>query len=1579
MKKILRAAACFMIALIVSITICHAKIIDGIYVEEGSRQTTKGSRDSSEPGYDALPHGRPYYLTNSKWDWSEDQTWWDETKTDYETSADLSFDDEQGWQGTATKKETTSYEEESHAHWMDVWADGPYDTRVIACKIDYKGESTKIEKATLTCEEGICEECHEETYEMDGKWTRNCESWGERNSQTVQYDYETTTEEVPVEDDYTVPKICYQREDYSCFNDWSYLFADQDRVEPHESAYVNEEPECYGRVLRYEVEQPMTLVHESHAPNWDYNQYDYDEISVDYRWHSCYDKELETELFIDSSSYFAIDPIINLDRAAIQKDDEIFYMMGRMERSDKIGCEIKVNEIEADEEITKFKLLDESGNVIAEEDVAKWQERECYMPGCLISWVIFEDESLYEQDKIPRGEKLTCVFEGSSTLKPKPIPLILLENRKDESRYSESTVFSVSEDDWRNVLSSIPATLWYNESFGRDYYGKTQGINMQNEWCQHTDDVMNEEGELEPSKKCAYPLIVHAGNPFTGSHYKSEIWDSNVPGYDFDRFMLDYDIQDVREGRFWKEQWKSAGVAVVVDYNDYKTGLLAAQFASYFNAPLVFVGQENRNEWQEYLDAKALIIIGSLEAGIAEELKEKNAILEYDDYYNFRFPCWYGYDSVECDFPAMTLTSDELQDLLFDLVRGSDLGYKSDKGIVVTNPNDIENEFCEDGEFCKMSLFAPMLAFDKDCHMGFLDNDKVTSFHELQRLDKELEEELGKENPSETVIDGLFDEEETIDNEIRGAAESIGGKLWTDIFYNDDYYYSYISDYVMFLGGPTAIPISTSTISNLDAFYVDEDGYLQECECEIEPDKDYDRFYHRTTADMSAKIAQHLIGFPECAACEDGSCEWPLTGGAVMTTMSGKKEEVDPIAEYLAGLIYEYRHDGGMAYLYHWIRGDPGTTSEYLISKSGSSSNNRPDYQPLSRELERILVQQKDTKITTLEEDRISCPLNKQSRIYSYSSESPMSGRSVWLKTKINLDTFEQNLAIAHYYSIMNRFRQGIFSKIDAIAAANRLLSTQSIAPIQLPELNDYVKQMFPEVEAYRCVISGGFGCSLSDLDPETKQRYLNLQKHLTEMDLDKLSKATKSVLIKLQEEHNVQIYLKAMYDYYMDVAMMPRLPFMDDPAEGSTPELKHTRFGIFLMRPWEIGKHSVEPIDWDVETFQRERWTHNYRDWNPELLEKVYDFVKGDTLADTIKNIGKALPGVKDSRSASKSAFYWVNGKVFGDTFDHDLTNTESAFIAQLKENRQKAQEDIGKIQDAIECIHTPSSQLYSDPANDNTRFEACSLKVDRAFTVSPFEYRLNEVQSEFYGPGLPGEKALEETEKQIVNMWFSTAEDAQRKHKDILNTNKIVSEIALIAAVAIATFGVGTAASGVFGALTFIAQGSLAKGFIGLALMGYHYLHGVPAAVTAAWNACSGQDIQPGENAVLNIGPVRAVDDSACFQSAFLAGIYIGGLIAAETVSALKFFRLEDTSLYKHLTEKPAVKPAVKGGCFLEDTSIKMADGSYKDIEDIQIGEKVMAYDIENDQPVAADVTTTFVRNETSYRIIEYEIIEE
>ncbi len=97
----------------------------------------------------------------------------------------------------------------------------------------------------------------------------------------------------------------------------------------------------------------------------------------------------------------------------------------------------------------------------------------------------------------------------------------------------------------------------------------------------------------------------------------------------------------------------------------------------------------------------------------------------------------------------------------------------------------------------------------------------------------------------------------------------------------------------------------------------------------------------------------------------------------------------------------------------------------------------------------------------------------------------------------------------------------------------------------------------------------------------------------------------------------------------------------------------------------------------------------------------------------------------------------------------------------------------------------------------------------------------------------------------------------------------------------------------------------------------------------------------------------------------------------ISGKSTKLYRSISKPSTASSKTATSSIKSNPAVPG-CFLENTSILLAEGTYKNIEDILVGDIVMAYDINKSAPASAAVSTTFVRNETKYLIIEYKSIE-
>jgi hypothetical protein len=64
-----------------------------------------------------------------------------------------------------------------------------------------------------------------------------------------------------------------------------------------------------------------------------------------------------------------------------------------------------------------------------------------------------------------------------------------------------------------------------------------------------------------------------------------------------------------------------------------------------------------------------------------------------------------------------------------------------------------------------------------------------------------------------------------------------------------------------------------------------------------------------------------------------------------------------------------------------------------------------------------------------------------------------------------------------------------------------------------------------------------------------------------------------------------------------------------------------------------------------------------------------------------------------------------------------------------------------------------------------------------------------------------------------------------------------------------------------------------------------------------------------------------------------------------------------------------------AVTPGCFLENTKVLLANGEYKNIQDLKVGDEIVGFDTSHTKAVNTTITTTFIRNETKYLEVEYE----
>ena len=511
---------------------------------------------------------------------------------------------------------------------------------------------------------------------------------------------------------------------------------------------------------------------------------------------------------------------------------------------DKLGFEFKAPEGKRSlwhNDITSFKVFDSNNKVFLNIAFGDRDYISCDNGNC--DWV-FSDAQLRKilsdpQVKIDNKIKVRIDIKDFGVIESSYV--IVLANKKNENIYDGKPVILTSDEDWHTVLEAVPIALWQASSGDL--------------WCQN----------ISNGEKCAYPLLIYGAeqgklepsmNPAiitkqiddgssqdtiskfvqdyadkVGSHKAYLIADNPSQGESNLFNNLNVGEAAIIDADDLRGFWKLSGLVVATDSEDYETALFAAQLASYYNAPLVFVGGDDN--WQDYLKNKAVIAIGDLPSYVADN----NLILKLNEtdlqHWKIDFPTQNELDShaVEKTFGGVS----KLQSFLNQSL--------SKDGIILVNPNDIKDEFCESATiagqtfnslYCKTSVQSAYLAAAKDWHIGFVDvstpapkfsemNQKVSNYYEtLDGLNGEpslsplINEGLGVTGFASLNLDDLNfarDEVKQLDSEIKDRATNDFKPAITKAV--SDIYGVYDSDnpkskpkFVLFMAAPSAIPYS---------------------------------------------------------------------------------------------------------------------------------------------------------------------------------------------------------------------------------------------------------------------------------------------------------------------------------------------------------------------------------------------------------------------------------------------------------------------------------------------------------------------------------------------------------------------------------------------------------------------------------------------------------------------------------------------------------------------------------------------------------------------------------------------------
>ena len=289
--------------------------------------------------------------------------------------------------------------------------------------------------------------------------------------------------------------------------------------------------------------------------------------------------------------------------------------------------------------------------------------------------------------------------------------------QKNEKMYGTREVFLVENTDWHEILKLVPLTTWYDSETDKTTMYPTMIFHKEEDLSTNT---LNFDADA----------IIRFLEKYQASRVTIIGCSEQEPNYG----KLIFSIAQTKElgvnlpmqrlpsldNTLYKSYWKHID-KIVISTNDYSTGLMAAVYASYLNAPLLFL------ERFDYSDIKGydVITVGNIDATTYNDLiKHARTVSKY------------SLTELQKEYIRQTNTDKAI------LVNPQDLiisNYKHNKPYITENP------YCKIYDlFGNHSMAAPFLAAAKqEVIITTSPQTSVTSkYKTCFEIDDELEEQL---------------------------------------------------------------------------------------------------------------------------------------------------------------------------------------------------------------------------------------------------------------------------------------------------------------------------------------------------------------------------------------------------------------------------------------------------------------------------------------------------------------------------------------------------------------------------------------------------------------------------------------------------------------------------------------------------------------------------------------------------------------------------------------------------------------------------------------------------------------------
>src|SRR3989339_253670 len=257
-----------------------------------------------------------------------------------------------------------------------------------------------------------------------------------------------------------------------------------------------------------------------------------------------------------------------------------------------------------------------------------------------------------------------------------------ISNTKNNAQYSAKEVFFIADENWRDVLAMVPVTTWKD---GNTIHAYPSLIYHKEVGNFDVDSSIHFMQQYEPDHLTTVGTTLAAINNLL------------VASKPVGAGMNAVNINNINASDYFS-YWTGYNTLVVVDYNDYKSGLIASVLASEHNSPIIFVNNSNLASYQGIINGKTIYTVGTLD-GPTQAYINNNASCQVD-YTIEELQKWYS-------------------------------GTSNSNKLILVNPNDLTIKYSQSyttekgtaiaDMYTKMSLAAPFLAAAKEEVITFSD------------------------------------------------------------------------------------------------------------------------------------------------------------------------------------------------------------------------------------------------------------------------------------------------------------------------------------------------------------------------------------------------------------------------------------------------------------------------------------------------------------------------------------------------------------------------------------------------------------------------------------------------------------------------------------------------------------------------------------------------------------------------------------------------------------------------------------------------------------------------------------------